>query len=139
MRRVFQVCLLAIVAMLATAATASAASAPWTANPGSSYSNGVVTLDSTGQEFGTSYENPTLDVAVKNGDTISFEYPGECGGGAPRVFIQGGTYNTANAEPNPEGSPAEYACGYDTDNDGWFTVTGVIRGPRRARQAMSES
>jgi len=127
MRRVFQVCLLAIVAVLATAATASAASAPWVANPGSSYDNGVVTLDSTGQPFGTSYENPFVDVAVQNGDTVSFEYQGECGGGAPRVFIQGGAYNTADAEPNPNGDP-EYACGYDTDNDGWFTVTGVITG-----------
>ena len=124
MRKVFQVCLLAIVAVLATAATASAASAPWTANPGSSYSNGVVTLDNDGT--GTSYENTNLEVPVENGDTISFEYARTdvtCAGGVPRVFIQGGAYNTFDADPAGPG-----ACGTDADNDGWFTVTGTVAG-----------
>ena len=95
MRRVFQVCLLAVVAVLATAATASAASAPWTANAGTTYSNGVVTLDST--DTRTSYESTNIDVPVANGDTISFEWRSDdvaCAGGVPRVFIQGGAYNT---------------------------------------------
>ena len=124
MRKVFQVCLLAIVAVLATAATASAASAPWTANPGSSYSNGVVTLVNDGT--GTSYENANLEVPVANGDTISFEWRSSdvtCAGGVPRVFIQGGAYNTFDADPAGPG-----ACGTAPDGDGWRTVTGTVTG-----------
>ena len=94
----------------------------WVANPGTTESGGVVTLDSRGQPAGTSYEHPNLNVAVENGDTISFEYMGPCGGGAPRVFIQGGAYNTFDADPNGT------ACGSDTDGDGWFTVTQTIAG-----------
>ena len=60
-----------------------AAHTPWVANPGTTYDNGVVTLDSTGQAAGTSYENAHLDVAVADGDEITFEYRGDCGGGAP--------------------------------------------------------
>jgi hypothetical protein len=129
MRRVLKVSLLAVVAMLMTTGAASAASAPFApTDSGSAYiGNGVVSLNSTGQADGTSYESPFIDVAVQNGNTVSFEYQGECGGGAPRVFIQGGAYNTFDAQPNPTGHP-EYACGYDTNGDGWFTVTGVISG-----------
>ena len=94
----------------------------WVANPGTTVNGGVVTLDSRGQPAGTSYENPNLNVAVENGDTISFQYMGPCGGGAPRVFIQGGAYNTFDQDPN--GS----ACGTDTDGDGWFTVTQTVSG-----------
>ena len=89
---------------------------------GTTVSGGVVILDSRGQSDGTSLENQNLDVAVKNGDTISFEYQGPCGGGAPRVFIQGGAFNTFDQDPN--GS----ACGTDTDGDGFFTVTQTISG-----------
>ena len=100
----------------------------WVANPGTTYANGVVTLDSRGQPAGTSYEHPNLQVQVESGDTISFEYMGPCGGGAPRVFIRGGQYNTFDQDPN--GS----ACGTDSDGDGWFTVTqtvtaGIAPGP----------
>ena len=94
----------------------------WVANPGTTVNGGVVTLNSNGQPAGTSYENPNLNVPVENGDTISFEYMGECGGGAPRVFIQGGAYNTFDQDPNAS------ACGTDANNDGWFTVTQTISG-----------
>jgi hypothetical protein len=94
----------------------------WVANPGTTVNGGVVTLDARGQASGTSYENTNLNVAVQNGDTISFEYMGPCGGGAPRVFIQGGAFNTF--DPDPNGT----ACGSDTDGDGWFTVTQTISG-----------
>lgn len=122
MRNLMKVGLLSALVVLAVSAVAVAASGPWTANPGTSYSNGVVTLDSEGQQFGTSYENQNLDVEVDNGDTISFEYRGECGGGAPRVFIQGGDYNTFDQDPNGT------ACGTDSDNDGWYEVTQTISG-----------
>ena len=89
---------------------------------GTTVSGGVVILDSRGQSDGTSLENQNLNVAVENGDVISFEYQGPCGGGAPRVFIQGGKYNTFDQDPN--GS----ACGTDADGDGWFTVTQTISG-----------
>lgn len=88
---------------------------------GTTVNGGVITLDSRGQADGTSLENPNLAIAVKNGDTISFEYKGPCGGGAPRVFIQGGAFNTF--DPDPNGT----ACGTDTDGDGFFTVTQTIR------------
>ena len=107
---------------LLVSAPAFAQTGGWVANPGTTESGGVVTLDSRGQPAGTSYEHPNLAVAVENGDTISFEYMGPCGGGAPRVFIQGGAYNTFDQDPN--GS----ACGTDTDGDGWFTVTQTVGG-----------
>ena len=93
-----------------------------TLNPGTTVNGGVVTLNSNGQSSGTSYEIPNLNLAVENGDVISFEYKGPCGGGAPRVFIQGGAFNTFDSDPN--GS----ACGTDADGDGWFTVTQTIAG-----------
>jgi hypothetical protein len=125
MRKLVQVSLLAFMAVLATASSAFGASAPWTANPGSSFSGGVVTLDNTGGS-GTSYENANLEIPVQNGDTISFEYfttDVTCAGGTPRVFIQGGAYNTFDQDPAGPG-----ACGTDSNGDGWFTVTGTISG-----------
>jgi len=124
MRKLFQVGLLTMLGVLLTAATAVAAT--WVANPGTSFENGIVTLNSEGQALGTSYENPDLEVAVSNGDTISFEYRSAdvaCAGGVPRVFIQGGAFNTFDNDP-----AGEEACGTDADNDGWFTVTQEITG-----------
>lgn len=125
MRKFIQMGVLAIVGVLATAAVAVAAEG-WVANPGTSYDDGVVTLDSTGQPAGTSFENPDLDVPVENGDTISFEYRTDdvtCAGGVPRVFIQGGAFNTFDGDP-----AGEEACGTDADNDGWFKVSQQISG-----------
>lgn len=82
--------------------------------------DGVVTLDDNGTT-GVSYENQDLDIAVANGDAISFEYKGDCGGGAPRVFIQGGAFNTFDQDPNGA------ACG-TAIGDGWFEVTATIDG-----------
>lgn len=121
MRSFTRLALVASGALLASTA-AHSQTAGWVANPGTTVNGGVVTLDARGQPTGTSYENPNLAVAVANGDTISFEYMGPCGGGAPRVFIQGGAYNTFDQDPN--GS----ACGTDADGDGWFTVTQTISG-----------
>ena len=88
------------------------------ANPGTSVSpDGVITLDSRGQPAGTSLENPNLGIQVENGDVISFEYKGDCGGGAPRVFIQGGAYNTFDGN----------TCGTAT-TDGYSRITGTISG-----------
>jgi hypothetical protein len=103
-------------------AAPAAAQTGWVANPGTTVNGGIVTLDARGQPAGTSYENQNLNVAVQNGDTISFDYMGPCGGGAPRVFIQGGAFNTFDPDPN------NTACGTDTDGDGWFTVTQTISG-----------
>jgi len=95
----------------------------WVASDsGTTVSGGVVTLNSGVDSNGTSLENQNVAVQVSNGDVISFEYKGPCGGGAPRVFIQGGAYNTFDQDPN--GS----ACGTDADGDGWFTVTQTISG-----------
>lgn len=121
MRRVLQVCLIAVAALLAAAGTASAASPAWTAAPGASYADGVVTLVNSGGA-GTSYENAALDVAVANGDLITFEYSSTdvtCGGGTPRVFIQGGAFNTF------DGNAA--ACGVAI-GDGWYRVTATVSG-----------
>jgi len=125
MRKVLQLAVLSVVGMMATAAVAVAADG-WVANPGTSFDNGVVTLNSEGQPAGTSYENPDLDVPVENGDTISFEYRTTdvaCAGGVPRVFIQGGAFNTFDGDP-----AGEDACGTDANNDGWFKVTQEITG-----------
>ena len=120
MRSLSKIALLASGALLGSGV--ALAQGGWVANPGTTEAGGVVTLDSRGQAAGTSYENPNLNVAVENGDTISFEYMGPCGGGAPRVFIQGGAFNTF--DPDPNGT----ACGTDTDSDGWFTVTQTVTG-----------
>lgn len=109
--------------MLAGASVAQTPTSGWFASDsGTSVQGGVVTLNSNGQSDGTSYENLNVDVQVANGQTVSFEYMGRCGGGAPRVFIQGGAYNTFDQNPNTT------ACGTDTDGDGWFTVTQTITG-----------
>lgn len=84
----------------------------------------MVSLNSEGQADGTSYESPMIEAVVANGDKVSFEYQGDCGGGAPRVFIQGGVYNTADAEPNDANDP-EYACG-TAIGGGWYRVTGTV-------------
>jgi hypothetical protein len=123
MRKFIQVSLLAIVGVLATAAVAVAA--PWTAGPGTSQSGGIVTLNNSGGA-GTSYENADLQVPVQNGDTITFEWRSDdvtCAGGTPRVFIQGGAYNTFDQDPAGPG-----ACGTDSNSDGWNEVTGTISG-----------
>ena len=124
MRNALKVGLLSALALVALTAVAYAASAPWTANPGTTYANGVVTLDST--DGPTSYENANLDVPVENGDTISFEWRSSdvaCAGGVPRVFIDGGSYNTYDQDPAGPG-----ACGTDSDGDGWNEVSGTISG-----------
>ena len=115
---------------------ASAPLAAQTLNPGTTVSGGVVTLDSRGQAAGTSLEFPNLNVAVSNGQTISFEYKGPCGGGAPRVFIQGGAFNTF--DPDPNGT----ACGTPI-GDGFFrvtqTITGVTAGPAGATGIVNDN
>lgn len=97
-----------------------AMAASWVANAGTTYDEGIVTLNSSGQAAGTSYEHADLDIPVENGDKISFEYRGDCGGGAPRVFIQGGDYNTWDADPTQcPGTPV----GGD-----WYALSGTIAG-----------
>ena len=111
------------VALGSLTAVAQADQHDWTANS-ASFSGGVVTLVNEGS--GSSYENADLDVPVQNGDTISFDWRSgdvACAGGVPRVFIQGGAYNTFDQDP-----AGEDACGTDSDGDGWFTVTGTIEG-----------
>lgn len=126
MRRIMLGGLTAGVAVFAVTAVAAAAPGWAPTDSGTTFEDGVVTLDSHGQADGTSYENQALDVAVENGDTITFEYRGPCGGGAPRVFIQGGAYNTFDQDPN--GTTSEPACGTDTDGDGWFRVSTTVEG-----------
>lgn len=116
----------AVAAMLACAAVAAAAPGWAPTDSGTTFADGIVTLDSRGQADGTSYENQDLGVAVENGDRITFEYRGPCGGGAPRVFIQGGAYNTFDQDPN--GTTSEPACGTDADGDGWFLVSTTVEG-----------
>ena len=125
-----RLCASALAAAMMLGASASALAQTPTSgfaptDAGTTVSGGVITLDSRGQADGTSYENQNLDVAVRNGDKITFEYKGPCGGGAPRVFIQGGAYNTFDADPN--GTTAEPACG-TAIGDGWFRVTTTISG-----------
>ena len=109
-----------IVVFAALTLTASGATAASTFDP----DTGVVTVTNDGT--GASYEIADSPVAVENGDTLTFEYRTAdvtCAGGTPRVFIQGGAYNTFDADPAGPG-----ACGTDTDGDGWFTVTGTVSG-----------
>ena len=131
MRKPIRTSLTALAAMALFSGSAGAALAAdpakgWVANPGTTVGeDGVVTLvDSTTD--GTSYENQNLDVAVVNGDKITFEYLGDCGGGAPRVFIQGGAYNTFDQDPN--NVTDEPACGTPTGDEGWFLVSGTVEG-----------
>jgi hypothetical protein len=46
-----------------------------------------------------------------------------CAGGVPRVFIQGGAFNTFDNDP-----AGEEACGTDANGDGWFKVSQQITG-----------
>ena len=107
--------------VLIAGAASAAPAAGWTANPGTTVAdNGVVRLDSTGTPFGTSLENSNLSVPVHNGDTISFQYSGTCYAGGPRVFIQGGVFNTYDNNPNQ--------CGGPVDANGYRTVTATVHG-----------
>lgn len=115
----------ATAAFTLTGGTAGAAELAegWTANPGTTVDeNGVVTLDSANGP--TSLEHQNLQVMVVDGDTIAFEYQGTCAAGAPRLFIQGGAFNTWDQDPN--GVTSEPACGDDTDGDGWIEVVATI-------------
>ena len=123
MRNLMKAGILSALVVLATSALALAASPGWVGN-NATESNGVVTLVNDGS--GSSYENPALDIPVENGDTISFQWRSDdvtCAGGVPRVFIQGGAYNTFDADPAGPG-----ACGTAPDADGWRTVTGTVTG-----------
>lgn len=118
----------AALVLAGTVGTASADHTAWTSSSdgNSSASGGVVTLvNAEGDPDGTSWENTHVGVPIANNDTITFEWrspEGEvnCGGGAPRVFVRGGAYNTFNGNPDQ--------CGTDSDGDGWSTVTGTISG-----------
>lgn len=111
---------LAVAAGLVVLGASGAQAAPGTFDP----NTGIVTVvNATGE--GGSYEF-TSALPVHNGDTISYEYRTtdvSCAGGVPRVFIQGGAYNTFDADP-----AGPLACGTDTDGDGWVTVTQTITG-----------
>jgi hypothetical protein len=110
---------LAVAAGLVVLGASGAQAAPGTFDP----DTGIVTVVNDG--IGSSYEFTSV-LPVHNGDTITFEYRTDdvaCAGGVPRVFIQGGAYNTFDADPAGPG-----ACGTDTDGDGWYTVTGTISG-----------
>ena len=81
-------------------------------------------MNATGE--GGSYEIGNSTVPANNGDTLSFEYRTSdvaCAGGVPHVFIQGGAYNTFDADPARPGRAAPIAT-----DDGWFTVNGTIAG-----------
>ena len=87
--------------------------------------SGVITVVNEAGEGG-SYEIANSPLSAANGDTLSFEYRTSdvtCAGGTPRVFIQGGAYNSFDQDPAGPG-----ACGTDADDDGWYTVTGTIDG-----------
>lgn len=74
---------------------------------------------------GVSDEFTRDDIQIQDGDTISFEYRMtgvSCGGGVPRMFVQGGAYNTF------DGGPSLASCGEDTDGDGWFEVSQTLSG-----------
>lgn len=112
---------LAAVASMVILGAGAAQAVPGTFDP----NTGIVTVVNSAGEGG-SYEIANSTVPVQNGDTITFEYRTTdvaCAGGVPRVFIQGGAYNTFDADPAGPG-----ACGTDADGDGWFTVTGTVSG-----------
>ena len=124
MRHVFKVGFLTAAVFAAMTALAIAAT-PWTAaDGGTTYDpqTGIVTLDNQDAD-GTSYENADLEVAVANGDEISFQWRSSevnCGGGVPRVFIQGGAFNTHDGNLDQCDEPA--------DSDGWRTWTATVSG-----------
>lgn len=105
--------LVAALGLMALGAVSAQAANNGTYDP----NTGIVTVT-----VGNSYEG-TSTVPVANGDIVSFQYqlsPGAtCGGGAPRVFVQGGAYNTFDLNPNQ--------CG-TLGPDGWYTVTGTVSG-----------
>jgi hypothetical protein len=56
--------------------------------------------------------------------TIGFQWRSTdvtCAGGVPRMFIQGGTYNTFDVDP-----AGPIACGGAPDADGWRTVSQTL-------------
>lgn len=83
---------------------------------------GIVTIvNGPDDPFGSSYEG-TSTVPVEDGTVVSFQWKSDdvsCGGGVPRLFIQGGAYNTFDGNPD--------ACGTDA-GDGWSTVTETLSG-----------
>lgn len=112
---------LAAVTLAIVLGASAAAAAGGTYDP----DTGIVTVTNTGGA-GASYEIEASTVPAANGDVLSFEWRSSdvaCGGGAPRVFIQAGAYNTFDADPAGPG-----ACGTDADGDGWFTVNGTVAG-----------
>lgn len=61
-----------------------------------SVSGSTVTFEGTA---GANIEALNLDLTLESGDTLSFDYTGPCGGGAPRVYVTIGEtiYHTGNA------------------------------------------
>lgn len=59
----------------------------------------TLTLDNVAgaPAIGVSYEAYDIGFPIAAGDVISFEYKGACGGGAPRVFVMGGLWNSWDA------------------------------------------
>jgi hypothetical protein len=119
-----------VMALLISTVGVGLANTGWTANDGTTFDGGMIMLDNRQTVGGTSYEHDQLDIDITDGDTISFEYnvldgPAACtGDGAPRVFVQGGIYNTHDASMN-NGA----VCGGHTGDAGvWVTVTTVITG-----------
>ena len=87
------------------------------------YDGNVVTLtDPTTAGDGVQLAG-NVNVPIANGDIVTFEYLGPCLAGAPRVYVQGGAYNTWDADPAGPG-----ACGADSDPTTWTLVTGTITG-----------
>jgi hypothetical protein len=96
---------------------------PGAGNPGTTLSNGVITLNSTAAP--TSYEWPDLSVPLTGGvTTIGFQWQSAdvtCAGGVPRLFVQGGAYNTFDIDP-----AGPLACGSTPDANGWRTVSQTV-------------
>jgi hypothetical protein len=97
---------------------------PGAGNPGTTLSGGVITLVNSGG-LGTSYEWPDLSLALTDGSTsVGFQWRStdvSCGGGVPRMFVQGGAYNTHDVDP-----AGPLACGSAPDGDGWRTVSQTL-------------
>jgi hypothetical protein len=119
--------LAAIVAALgslvfATGALGGGYSTAWFApNGGASVKGDTVTLDNVAgaPAVGVSYETYDVQIPVQAGDTVSFEYKGPCGGGAPRVFIMGGAFNTFDFYTGQCGTPLK---------NGWLRVSRPYKG-----------
>ena len=108
-------------AMAMLSAGSAQAAATWTANPGASYSNGTVTLDSSAGP--TSYETNDLGVEIAPNDTISFDFTGPCAAGAPRLYfvVDGTAYNTWDGQ---SGGCGELNQGFE-DGTVLYTYTGA--------------